>query len=80
VRGNSQARFLGGLGLVTAPGYPTNKKTWIIKTIFPIILIAMLAKHVTEDVVEVLKVYVWISLEELEKMAGTKEVGCSLIF
>jgi len=22
VRGNSQARFLGGLGLATAPGYP----------------------------------------------------------
>ena len=33
-----------------------DKKTWIIKTTFPIILIAMLAKHVTEDAVEVLKV------------------------
>jgi len=33
-----------------------DKKTWIIKTIFPIILIAMLAKHVAEDAVEVLKV------------------------
>jgi len=33
-----------------------DKKTWIIKTTFPIILIAMLAKHVAEDAVEVLKV------------------------
>ena len=33
-----------------------DKKTWIIKTTFPIILIAMLAKHVAEDAVEVLEV------------------------
>jgi hypothetical protein len=25
LRGNSQARFLGGLGMVTSPGYPTKK-------------------------------------------------------
>jgi hypothetical protein len=44
VRGNFQARFLGGLGMATSPGYPTlliaifilvfekNLQTGIIKT------------------------------------------------
>jgi hypothetical protein len=46
--------------VIKNPGCPTSalcdKKTWIIKTTFPIILIAMLAKPVTEDAVGVLKV------------------------
>jgi len=33
-----------------------DKKTWIIKTTFPIILIAIHAKHVVGNAVEVVKV------------------------
>ncbi len=34
MRGNSQARFLGGLGLATAPGYPTERKNYNFMRLF----------------------------------------------